>query len=132
MNEFEALALGEAEVFGGLTAILGSMWLIVAAVSIFLLVTYWKLFQKAGEPGWASIVPFYCNYVLFKIAFGNGWLFLLSLVPFVNIVMAILLPFKLAKVFGKDIGYGFGLLFLSVIFYPLLAFGSDEYIGPDR
>lgn len=130
MSEFDSLAT--EEIMGGLMAVVGVMWLFMLAICVFLLVVYWKLFKKAGEHGWASIVPFYCNYVLYKIAFGNGWLFLLSLVPIVNIVMAILLPFKLAKAFGKDIGWGFGLLFLSIIFYPMLAFGSAEYVGVEK
>lgn len=121
-----------SDVMGGLLAATTTVWLISLAVCIFMVVVYWKLFQKAGEPGWASLIPFYNAYVLYKIAFGNGWLFLLSIVPLANIVMAILLPFKLAKAFGKDIGWGFGLLFLSVIFYPMLAFGNSEYVGADR
>lgn len=103
--------------------------IVLLVISILVLVSQWKLFSKAGEPGWASIVPIYNLYVLFKIAFGSGWLFLLTLVPFVNIVIVIMLYFKLAKAFGKGIGFGFGLLFLSPIFFPILAFGSSRYIG---
>jgi len=99
------------------------------AISVFYIMTFWKLFKKADEPGWAIFVPFYAQYVLFKIAFGNGWFFLLSLIPIVNIMTAVALPFMLAKSFGKDIGWGFGLLFLSFIFYPLLAFDSSYYMG---
>lgn len=99
------------------------------ALGIFLIASQWKIFTKAGEPGWAVFVPFYSNYVLFKIAFGNGWFFLLSFVPIVNIIIGLVLPFMLAKAFGKEIGWGFGLLFLSCIFYPMLAFGSAHYIG---
>lgn len=105
------------------------IYLIALAWSIFLLVAYWKLFEKAGEPGWAVFVPFYFHYVLFKISFGNGWMFLALFVPIVNIVLAFALPFKLAEAFGKDIGYGFGLLFLSPFFYPILAFGDAVYVG---
>ena len=97
------------------------------AIGIFMLVTMWKIFTKAGQPGWGAIVPFYNLYLEFKIAFGNGWLFLLLLVPIANIVVSIMLPFKMAKAFGKGTGFGFGLLFISIIFYPILAFGSAEY-----
>lgn len=130
MTEFDSVMADD--MLDGMAAMLGGMWLFCLAVCAFMLVVYWKLFKKAGEPGWASLVPFYCNYVLYKIAFGNGWLFLLALVPIVNVVMAILLPFKLAKAFGKDIGWGFGLLFLSVVFYPLLAFGNTTYVGAEQ
>lgn len=119
----------DTALFGGLLAVSAVVWVICIALCVLMLVAYWKLFQKAGEPGWACLVPFYSNYVLFKIAFGNGWLFLLSLVPIVNVVVALMLPFKLAKAFGKDVGWGFGLLFLSAIFYLLLGFGSAEYVG---
>lgn len=99
---------------------------IIAAVAI---VAMWKIFSKAGEPGWAAIVPLYNAYVLYKIAFGNGWFFLLTFVPFVNFVMVIMLCFKLASAFGRGIGFGFGLLFLQPIFMLILAFGSAEYQG---
>lgn len=97
------------------------------AIAVFMIVCMWKIFEKAGEPGWGAIVPFYNLYLVFKIALGNGWYFLFLLIPFVNIVFAIMLPFKLAKAFGKGVGFGFGLLLLDIIFYPILAFGSAEY-----
>lgn len=97
--------------------------------AIFLIVCTWIMFKKANEPGWGAIVPFYNSYLLFKITFGNGWLFLLLLIPFVNVIVAIILNFKLAEVYGHGIGFGFGLLFLTVIFYGILAFGKSEYVG---
>ena len=96
--------------------------IISIAIVVFMIVCLWKVFKKAGEPGWGAIVPFYDLYLEFKIAFGNGWFFLFLLIPF-----AIMLPFKMAKAFGKGVGFGFGLLFLSIIFYPILAFGDAKY-----
>jgi hypothetical protein len=112
-----------------LSAFAGIYFVICLVVGIFMLVCEWKIYSKAGEPGWAVIVPFYNLYVLFKIAMGNGWLFLLMLVPFVNFVVAIIMIFKLSSAFGHGVGFGFGLLFLPVIFIPILAFGSSEYVG---
>ena len=114
---------------GFVAAYLGVIVVVSLVVLILMIVAQWKIFTKAGEPGWAAIVPFYGNYVLFKIAFGNGWFFLLCLIPYVNYVMVIILSFKLAKAFGKGVGYGFGLWLLSPIFYLMLAFGSAEYEG---
>lgn len=106
--------------------------IVVLVISILTLVALWKIFVKAGKPGWACIIPFYSTYCLFDIAWGNGWLFLLSFVPFVNIVVMIMMYFKLAKAFGKGTGFGFGLLFLNTIFVLILGFGSAEYIGPKQ
>ncbi|MBN2878528.1 MAG: hypothetical protein JXN65_02765 [Clostridia bacterium] len=102
------------------------VWLAVAVLGI---VAMWKLFTKAGEPGWAAIIPLYNAYVLFKITWGNGWKFLLMLIPIVNIVIAIMTMVKLAQAFGKDGGFAVGLIFLSIIFYCILAFGDSEYVG---
>lgn len=106
------------------------------AYLVFLLVFYalivvanWKIFTKAGKPGWASIIPFYNLYVLFEIAGMNGWLFLLLCLPIVNIVMMIMLYIKLAKAFGKGTGFIIGLIFLPNIFTLILAFGSSQYQG---
>ena len=117
------------KIFGNFLA---GYWLWISLVSILILVCYWKLYEKAHEPGWAAIVPFYSSYVMFKVAFGNGWMFLLLLVPIANIVFLIMLPFKLAKAFGKSSGFGVGLWLLPIVFYPLLAFGKDEYIGVEK
>ena len=96
---------------------------------VFMLVCMWKIFAKAGEPGWACIVPFYNLYVQFKITWGNGLFFLLMLIPGVNAVIGIITMVKLAKVFGKGGGFAVGLIFLSIIFLPILAFGDAQYQG---
>lgn len=98
-------------------------------VCVFLIAIMWKIFTKAGEAGWKSLIPFYNSYTMFKFAMGSGWLFLLSFVPFVNIVISIVLNVKLAKCFGKGGGFAVGMIFLPIIFYPILAFGDAEYIG---
>ena len=104
--------------------------LISLALCIVVIVAWWKIFVKAGKPGWASIIPLYNTYCMFQISFGNGWLFLLCLVPCVNIVMIIIMYVKLAKAFGKSGGFAVGLIFLSFIFLPMLGFGDADYIGP--
>lgn len=104
--------------------------LIGLALAILVLVAWWKVFVKAGKPGWAAIIPLYNTYCMFQISFGNGWLFLLCLVPCVNIVMMIIMYVKLAKAFGKGGGFAVGLIFLPVIFLPMLGFGDADYIGP--
>ena len=100
------------------------------AISVLTLVAMWKLFVKAGKAGWKCLIPFYNTYCLYDIAWGNGWLFLLMFVPCVNVVVGIMMLFKLAKAFGQGTGFGFGLLFLNTIFILILGFGSAEYVGP--
>lgn len=107
-------------------------YLIMLAVAVLILVGYWKVFVKAGKPGWAAIVPFYNMYCLYEISFGNGWLFLLTFVPCVNIVMGIILDVKLAQAFGKSGGFAVGLIFLPFIFVPMLGFGDAQYVGPTQ
>ena len=99
-------------------------------VLVFSIVCMWKIFTKAGEAGWKTLIPFYNMYTEFKIAWGNGWLFLLMLIPVVNFVIAIIFEVKLAQAFGKGGGFAVGLIFLPIIFLPILAFGSAQYIGP--
>jgi Family of unknown function (DUF5684) len=119
----------------GLMAMLAGMgigfavfFLIVIAFSI---VIWWKIFTKAGEPGWASLVPIYQGMILSKIC-GRGEMFgLLLLVPCVNIIIMFMLVFDLAKVFGKSGGFAVGMLLLGIVFLPILAFGSAEYVGAD-
>ena len=73
---------------------------------IFLIASVWKVYTKAGQPGWACIIPFYNIYVLLKIVGRPGWWLVLMLIPLVNLVIAILVAIDLAKVFGKGTGFG--------------------------
>lgn len=119
--------------FAGVVLAFVSVFLFVSlAVGILMLAAQWKLYKKAGEHGWAALIPFYSQYVLVKITWGNGWLFLLYLVPIGNFIFAIATNIKLARVFGKSGGYAAGLIFLSFVFLPMLAFGSAQYLGSDE
>ena len=119
--------------FAGLTT---SMIIFYCVISIIIwiltIVAEWKIFTKAGKPGWASLIPFYNLYVLFKISGFNGWMFLLLLIPFVDIVVIILLYYRLSKAFGKGVGYTLGLLFLNTIFTLILGLGSSKYVGAEK
>ena len=111
---------------GALSAIL-LCTLIVAVVCI---IEQWKVFTKAGHPGWAAIIPIYNIYIMTKIAGKPGWWVLMLLVPFVNIIFAIWLYNMISKSFGKDEGFTVGLVLLSFIFWAILGFGSAKYLGP--
>ena len=105
-------------------------WIFYLAFTILILAAWWKIFTKAGQPGWACIIPIYNLYVWCKIVGRPWWWLLLMLIPFVNFIIAIILLIDLAKSFGKGVGFGIGLLLLSVIFFPILGFGSAQYQGP--
>ena len=96
---------------------------------LLLVLSLWKVFAKAGKPGWAAIVPIYNIIVLLEIVGRPLWWIILLFVPFANIVVAIMIYVGLAKAFGKGGGYGIGLLLLPFIFLPMLAFGSAQYVG---
>ncbi|MBL0057747.1 MAG: signal peptidase I [Elusimicrobia bacterium] len=99
--------------------------LLALAVSILVIVSVWKVFVKAGQPGWASLIPFFNLYVLIKIAGKPGWWLLLMLIPLINLVFFLLVTLGLAERFGKGAGFGVGLFLLPFIFWPILAFGDD-------
>ncbi len=108
----------------------GLLLFLYFAVLLVLVISMWKIFEKAGEEGWKAIVPFYNSYTLFRIAGRNGWGFLLMLVPIVNIVVAVMLSLDLAKHFGKSSAFGIvGLFLFSVVGFPLLAFSDAQYVG---
>ena len=103
--------------------------LVVFAVVILLFVSMWKVFTKAGQPGWGILVPIYNAYLLCKIANRPGWWVLLMLIPLVNFAIAIVLAIDIAKNFGRGVGFGIGLAFLGIVFYPILAFSDAQYQG---
>lgn len=97
------------------------------AITLIVIASMWKVFQKAGEPGWAAIVPIYNFIVLLKIAGKPAWWVVLMFIPFVNFIVLIIATIALAKNFGKGAGFGLGLLFLAPVFYPMLAWGDARY-----
>ncbi len=99
-------------------------------IALFLIVAMWKVFTKAGQPGWASIIPIYNLYIWCKIVGRPWWWILLMLIPFVNFIILIILCIDTAKSFGKGAGFGIGLALLGIIFWPILGFGSAQYQGP--
>lgn len=114
---------------GGLIA--GGLMLIVyLAVIILVIASQWKIYEKAGKPGWAAIIPIYNIIVLHEIIGKPAWWIIMYLIPVVNIVFGIWAINLLSKSFGKDEGYTVGMIFLPFIFYPMLAFGDAQYVGP--
>jgi hypothetical protein len=99
-------------------------------IALVLIVAMWKVFTKAGQPGWASIIPIYNIYIWCKIVGRPAWWIILMLIPLVNFIVCIILCIDLAKSFGKGAGFGIGLAFLGIIFLPILGFGSAQYQGP--
>ena len=95
---------------------------------ILMVASMWRVYTKAGQPGWSILVPIYNVYVMLKIAGKPGWWLLLMLVPLVNFIIQILVYIGIAKNFGKDGGFAAGLIILPFAFFPILAFGSAEYI----
>lgn len=105
--------------------------LIVQLVVIALFAwVFWRIFEKAGKPGWAAIIPIYNVIVLLEIVGRPVWWVLLLFIPVVNIVIGFLLALDLSRSFGHDLAFALGLFFLGFIFYPILAFGGDTYRGP--
>jgi hypothetical protein len=104
-------------------------YLFYIALIAFGIFVQWRLFTKAGKPGWASIVPIYNIIVLLEIVGKPWWYLLLLFIPIVNIVILVMVMIDLAKVFGKSSGFAVGLIFLSIIFMAILAFGDARYVG---
>lgn len=113
--------------FGALAAFFVAYGFIVCLLGILMIVAQWIIFKKAGQPGWAAIIPIYNAVVLFKTVKLNAWLVLLLLIPIANVVLLIVAYLRLAKVFGKGTGFGVGLILLNVVFMPILAFGNAKY-----
>lgn len=112
---------------GGIGAII--MMIIQLAIGILMIASMWKIYAKAGKPGWAAIVPIYNIIVLLEIIGRPIWWIILYFIPLVNFVIMILVFLDLAKKFGKSAGYGILMIILPFIFIPALGFGSAKYEG---
>ena len=110
--------------------------LVILVIAILQIVAMWKIFTKAGEKGWKSIIPVYNLVILFKVSGLSPWIifgYLAGIIPFVGWIVSLGITIyqcnSLAKSFGKDVGYTIGLLFLPTIFYMILGFGKAQYVG---
>jgi hypothetical protein len=103
------------------------LWL---AVTVLMVASTWRIFTKAHLPGWGSLIPIYNLYLWFKLAGKSGWWLLLLLIPFVNLIALFICLISAARAFGRSGWFGVGMIFLSVIFFPILAFGDATYSPP--
>jgi Family of unknown function (DUF5684) len=105
-------------------------WVTIVIYALFV-IALWRMFTKAGRPGWAAIIPIYNIYVVVKLAGYSGWLVILLFIPIVDIVVGIMVAIRLAKAFGHGGAFGFFLLFVfSIIGYYILGFGDSKFVGP--
>ena len=99
----------------------------VLTLTVVIFAGLWKVFQKAGEPGWAAIIPIYNLYVLVKVSGNTWWWFLMFFIPILNFFATLKVSINVAGKFNRGLLFGLGLMFLSFIFYPLLGFGDYQY-----
>lgn len=119
--------------YTALGAALGAYTAVIAVIGILSIIAMWRIFTKAGKPGWASIIPIYNIVVMFQIVELSPWLILLFFIPIVNIiamiVLVIIINIRLAKAFDKSAGFAIGLIFLNSIFMLILGLGDSKYVG---
>ena len=111
--------------------VLSLFFAIFFAIILLTVIGMWKVFEKAGKPGWASIVPVYNVVVLLQIVRKPIWWIVLCFIPYVNSIVLIMVYYYLAKVFGKGSGFTIGIVFIPYIFIPILGFDKSTYIAAD-
>ncbi|GAB3574253.1 hypothetical protein GCM10027445_34780 [Amycolatopsis endophytica] len=100
------------------------------ALAVLMIAAMWRVFGKAGQPGWAAIIPIYNTVVLLRIVGRPWWWILLMLIPLGNIVLVVIVYLDLAKSFSKGTGFGVLTIFFSYVCIPILGFGGARYVGP--
>ena len=119
--------------FGAIAGMMALIWIIIAVIGIVQIVAMWKVFTKAGKPGWASIIPIYNIYVMCEIGGKEWWYILLTFIPVVNIFALFMICNGIAQKFGKGVGFTIGMVLLPPIFFMILGFGkSNVYLGDDN
>ncbi|MFM7595793.1 MAG: DUF5684 domain-containing protein [Flavobacteriales bacterium] len=117
----------------GMIAFMVIFMIAIVVIGIVMIISMWKIFEKAGKPGWACLVPIYNNMVMAEIGGKESWFGLLPMIPYIGVIWSIWIQNRLSKSFGKEVGFTLGMIFLPLIFYPILAFGEAEYVGhPDQ
>lgn len=132
LNFVPLFSLFQVQMQDDLVGIIGGVVgaLVGLVVGLVMLIAMWKVYTKAGKPGWAVLIPIYNLYIMLEIVGRPWWWLLLMLIPLVNVVIAFILAFDIAKSFGKGSGFALGLIFFNVIFFLILGFGNAQYLGP--
>jgi hypothetical protein len=101
--------------------------LVYLAVIVLCIAGLWKVFTKAGQPGWASLIPIYNLYVMLQIARKPVWWLIMFLIPCVGLIFCIMMWIEVCRKFQKGAGFAIGIIFLPFIFVPMLGFGDAQY-----
>ena len=120
----------DASVFAAMAAFFAAMMIPFLIIAVIVIIGKWKIYEKAGKPGWAAIIPIYNWIVMLEIVGKPVWWVILFLIPCVNIIFLIWTLNLLSKSFGQTEGFTVGLVLLGVVFYPILGFGNYQYLGP--
>ncbi len=142
----------DSSIAATLLALLGTYLVILLIWYILQVIAFWKIFTKAGQPGWKSIIPIYNQYIEFRIAWKipymywvwlacmaagvilssiNGWVaYIGAIASLAATIIGVLATVKLSKAYGHGIGFAIGMIFLGPIFMMILGFGSSQYLGP--
>jgi len=107
-------------------------FLIALIILVFLVAAMWCVYTKAGQPGWGVLIPFYNMVLMLRIAGKPGWWLIFFFIPVINIVVQVVMTIDIARNFGRGGWFAAGLIFLPIIFFPILAFGESVYIGADH
>ncbi len=114
--------------------ILTTYLFILFGVALIFIAAGWRLFSKAGQPGWAVLIPFYNLYLYTQIIRRPKWwilLYFLGAIPFLGalgvLFLSVIDSIRLAKVFGRSTEFGVGLILLNIVFIAILAFGKSDY-----
>ena len=87
----------------------------------------WRVYAKAGLPGWGGLIPVYNLVLWMRLGGKPGWWAIWLFVPFLNLVIYTIVTFEVAKNFGKGVAYTLGLLLVPPVFYATLGLGSAQY-----
>lgn len=120
----------ETDFDSGLSGGYGFAMFLYLVVFVVVIIGMWKTFEKAGKPGWAAIIPIYNCIVLLEIVGKPLWWIILLLIPFVNLIVAIMLCHQLSLSYGQGLGMTLLLIFIPFIGWPMLGFGPARYLGP--
>jgi len=115
---------------GGIMAAMGAFAFVYFIILIVMIVGMWKVFEKAGKPGWAAIIPIYNIIILLEVVGKPTWWIILMLIPFVNFIIAIILCHQLSLSFGQGVGMTILIIVLPFVALPILGFGSATYSKP--
>ena len=105
-NSLQTLTVDEAFASG---LVIGFTSMLVITILLLIIISTWKILEKAGEKGWKALIPIYNVYLLYKIVGIKKWFWITLLTSLIGSIICSVNGFNPSSMTTEQVeAYNFG------------------------